>query len=802
MNWRCLILLAAIPSAVAGDVEDALARGRAARTDGVPQAAIYDLKRSAGEATGRQAVSVIVELARCLIESGREAEAIDWMRKTIYRDDPEVIFWRAQARAQKGDYAAAFEDYRRAAHADAALREEANFGSGRMLEALGRSPEALGVYLAIPTGSARHSAAQLASATIFIESGRPDEAKRLLDAVRPGSRKDKDLRSYLLGRVALDTGKSGNAARIYDDFDPRDRRLAAGLAIGEAEALSRGGDNEKAESRIESFVRENPGSPLIGELLAKLDEVRSREKEPSNATLKQWENDDRNPALAAAAGYYLARHDERQGRTDRAIRNYGGFIKQYPQQPLRIAATIRLARLLVASGQTASATALVTSSGEPADRADGAKLRFLRGATEYQARDYSAASKTFVAAANLDPGIAEEALANAALSAIVAGNEPLAAEIFSALRKQSAGTARRIELAQAFQNARFGNPDAGEQLAWLADHGGVVGDRARLALAEWRWQRGDLAGARSEYRRVSNSAAAGNDDQRDYFAVYLADDGSTKAVDGVARAAEDFIAHHPDSEHEAEVRMKWGEVLMRGGDYRGARFQFEEAGRSTSDPALRQSALFLAARAAAGSMVPEQIEEAISPLLEDVAQEKSGVLAEQARWEQAILQSARGRPKDSVETLDSLIATTKDARLRLAARLKKGDALLALSHAQPERLQDAIKEWRAIAGSPDALPSERNEALTHAAAASEQAGDVDGALSAYYEVLVAPRDRQPEYFWYYKAGFAAAQLLINRERLKEAAAIYEKMAAVPGPRAGEAKERVKHLRLENFIWED
>ncbi|HEY8902304.1 MAG TPA: hypothetical protein VIM48_01270, partial [Chthoniobacterales bacterium] len=70
------------------------------------------------------------------------------------------------------------------------------------------------------------------------------------------------------------------------------------------------------------------------------------------------------------------------------------------------------------------------------------------------------------------------------------------------------------------------------------------------------------------------------------------------------------------------------------------------------------------------------------------------------------------------------------------------------------------------------------------------------------EVLSAPRDKQPEYFWYYKAGFEAANILIARKRYKEAAAIYQKMADSPGPRAAEFSERVKRLRLENFIWED
>jgi hypothetical protein len=215
---------------------------------------------------------------------------------------------------------------------------------------------------------------------------------------------------------------------------------------------------------------------------------------------------------------------------------------------------------------------------------------------------------------------------------------------------------------------------------------------------------------------------------------------------------------------------------------------------------LQQSAKFLAARAAAGSMQPEEIGLAIG-LLEDVAKGKSGELAEQARLEQAMLQSTIS-PKDSLTILDALAASTKDPRLRLTARLKKAEVLYAMGAKEPARVSEAIHEWHELAADPNALPAERNEALTRAAAASEQAGDFDAALADYYAVLNAPRAAQPEYFWYYKAGFEAAKMLADRNRLKEAAAIYDKMAAAPGPRADDAKQRVKRLRLENFIWED
>ena len=801
MKWRILILFAAMHGALADEAADAIALGRSARADGVPGAAVYALKNASAHAVGREAVDVQVELARCLIDADREDEVIAALQKEDYNKEPEIIFWRAQARAQKGDFEKALADYTLASRIKFSLREDSRLGRARMLEALGRSGEALDIYRKIPRESPRYAAAQLAISGILIRQGRQSDARKVLDDMTPGTRREQDMKRYLQARLALESDDAKSARRLYEKFDPANPLLAAGAAIGRVDATARLEDNEKAEAEIESFVRENPRTLLLGDVLAKLDELRAGEKNPSNATLKLWEKDDDNPELSAAASYYLAMSDERQGRTDRAIRNYAEFIAAYPRNSLRISAVIRLGRLLANAGQTKSAIETLKSAGNVEDRADGARLRFLDASTRYQSKDFDAAAKTFIGAANLDPKLSENALANAAISAISASNEPLAAEILNSLRKQNAASARAIELVQAFQGARQGNPDAGEQLAWLADRGGAIGNRARLASAEWRWQGGDRLGAQSEFIKVANSKAAGRDDQKDYFAVYLADDGSTKAVAAVTAAARDFLSQHPDSPREADVRMKWGEVLMRGGDYRGARAQFEEAAKNADDPSVRQSALFLAARAAAGSMSAAEIDAAIQ-FLEDVATAKTEPLASQARLEQAMLQSALNHPEESVKILDSLIATAKDPRLLVSARMKKGEALLAMGAKDKARIQDAVVVWRDVAADPGVLPAERNEALSRAGDASEQAGDFDGALAAYYEVLSAPRDKQPEYFWYYRAGFEAANLLDSHKRFAEEAAIFEKMAAAPGPRAEEAKERVKRLRLGNFIWED
>jgi hypothetical protein len=68
-------------------------------------------------------------------------------------------------------------------------------------------------------------------------------------------------------------------------------------------------------------------------------------------------------------------------------------------------------------------------------------------------------------------------------------------------------------------------------------------------------------------------------------------------------------------------------------------------------------------------------------------------------------------------------------------------------------------------------------------------------------VLKRSTNSDREYFWLYKAGFEAARLFEQQERWKSAAGIYEKVAAFEGPRSAEARNRLKQLRLEHYLWE-
>lgn len=800
---RCLAVLFLCTSfALAAEKEGVVDRARNARADGLPSAAVSELRSALAAADGNARTEIATELARCLIEADREAEAIDVLDHDEYRDSANACFWLAQAFAQNGDYENALSLYSKVSATNGSeWHDDAVYGAARMLDAMGRSRLALNGYRAIADTSRWKTSAQLGAAAILAERGRTDHALRNLRIEGDMSPREREMQRYLTGRLLLESVDYDGVREQFDGFEPRNRRLAAGAAIGEADALIQEKRPADAERRLEAFIWENPRGGMLPDLMAKLDEARARQKDPSNATLKRWENESENPMLSRLATFYLAKSDERENRADRAIRTYQEYLAGGPHTPLRFEATVRLARLLLERGDVEAAVRALDGAEKLAsNRQDRAALRFLGASAFFRVGTYGPATRMFIDAANMDPAISEVALSNAALAAIRAGNDPLAAEVMNALFKEHPEIAQRVELAQALQSAALGNPDAGEQLSWIANQGGPEARAARVAAAEWRWANGDGNGARAEYMRVANGSATGGDpEQEGYFSVYLADDGTAAAVDAVAGKAREFLKENPQSDHEAEVRMKWGEVLARSGNHAEARVQFERAAAVARNPEMTQEASFLAGRAVKRSMDPGQFEDAIA-LFEQVATGVDPVLAEQARLEQAALRNGLGQPEEATKLLDSLISSTKDDRVRAAAKLMKARTLL--SQPGESATENAIKELRSLADSKSANPSERNEALVRLAGAYAGRDDFDDAISAYYEVLNAPRDSQPEYFWYYTAGFDAGRMLGERNRFKEEAAVYEKMAKVDGPRSEEAAEKVKLLRLKNFIWED
>ena len=79
---------------------------------------------------------------------------------------------------------------------------------------------------------------------------------------------------------------------------------------------------------------------------------------------------------------------------------------------------------------------------------------------------------------------------------------------------------------------------------------------------------------RATLQRISTDDPA-TKERTDYLAIFVADDGDRESEAQIIKLAENFINTYPSSRFEPQVRMKWGEILYRRGDYLGARAQFD-----------------------------------------------------------------------------------------------------------------------------------------------------------------------------------------------------------------------------------
>ena len=131
-----------------------------------------------------------------------------------------------------------------------------------------------------------------------------------------------------------------------------------------------------------------------------------------------------------------------------------------------------------------------------------------------------------------------------------------------------------------------------------------------------------------------------------------------------------------------------------------------------------------------------------------------------------------------------------------------GDIFFEMGASDSNNYQRAIEIYDQLSSDKNEPVHWRNQALFKKALCLEKKNDRAGALATFYKVIEdeARPDRRRELFWYYKAGFNAAQLLEDDSKWESAAAIYEKLAGAGGSRSDEAKARLNRLRLEHFLW--
>ena len=764
---------------------DNIAAAKSALEDGLPAVAINKL-----EGSPRTAKEAVLILARAYLDDRKPAKAVELLKS--HPAGAVGDFWLAQAYAALGRWGEALEMYR-ACRNEPSVSRAAILGQSRMLRNLGRTLEALDELDPTkdwPKTPLRHLA-DFERAELFMDLKRPQEAKRLLDAVSPEDRREKVRRDYLMAKALSLSGDDSAALMLFDAVKPLDPDMAVGVVTGQAGALVRTGQSPNAENLLEDFLSKNSDIPGLEAAFSLLDSIYAAQPAASPSELKRWADDAETSLRKKLAGYYLARFEARLGREDRVEKLLEKVVAGSADNPALDAAFLELANFRLKQGRPGEALQLLPPKGTSA-RAD-----FLRGLALAALNDPVKASELFISAAS-DESLAEPALYNAAVCDLFAGGTK--SRGFNLLKDRFPASPKLngLRLRKGYELARQNDRGAFDIFESLSKVGEAsLSAAANLALAEWEYENNDRAGALGHLRRVSTSSSGTNDPQADALLVFLADDGISD--DAAITAATKFVSAHAGSSAEPEIMMKLGELLFRKGDFAGARVQFESLAKKYPGTSLEFPALFLAAQSASHLQTPSAMNEAML-LFEEVASSNSP-LALRARFEQAVLQNILGKPAEAIVILDKIIASNCSPELKSAALIEKGKTLYGLGGTAPQSYRDAIDVWRLVVNDPASSPAWRNQALARIGSAYENLGDSEAAVAAYYDVIKDGKFAPRAFFWFYKAGFAAARLLEASKRWDQAIKVYEMIAASGGPRSEEATSRINKIRLENFLWD-
>jgi outer membrane protein assembly factor BamD (BamD/ComL family) len=696
-----------------------------------------------------------------------------------------------------------------AADKGSGLHGDALFGAAEMLRAIGRGQDALQDLLTLFRDPNWNVRAQLRAAEIYLDTSDPANARRLLDRAQPKTLAEKKERHFLRGRLELELRRPDRALANFESVlkqpEGATHETLTAVLFALANTHLQQNTPEIGDDALENFIEHRPSDVALAQIFAKLDELYRAERKPSRAELDRWSKDPAEPRRAFAQ-WYLAQFDLRGGRRDRALESFAALRKSCPQNPALAPAFIEFAQLQLEERRFDEALAILDEARrlrpEPAvlDR-----LNLLGAEIKYRARRFVAATADFEQISNSGSQLAPVAMFNAALGALQTADQArFVAKVDEFGKKagdENAGA--DLQLEAGLVEAAKGDPRAAETLNKFLRQfpNNERAAEAWVALAELAFHatpprideaRKNLARAREA--KMSPSAL----ERADYLTIWLEDTtpgGEAKAVELAKR----FIQQHGGSGLVSSVRMKLGEIYFRQEDFANAETQFETLTEQDPKGQLTERALFFAAEAGMASMAAQSLDRAL--VLFGRVVQLNGEFKWAARNEQAVIERKLGKPQDALVLYDEVLNGSARPAEKREAICGKGDIFFELAANDPQNYQRAIDAYDRLASDREVPSHWRNQALFKKGLCLEKKADRAGALASFYSILeeATQGDRPREFFWFYKAGFNAGQLLEADAKWESAAAVYEKLAAAGGSRSGEARERLDRLRLEHFL---
>ncbi len=716
---------------------------------------------------------VASRLLEAFVRNGETREAISWLQSNpIVTPSEKTNRWKALSLHAEGRFSEAALAYESLLNSLTSPPRELVLARSICLAQSGR-PEAA-YELVAGNFDPQSEGEVLQMASISLQAGKAEEAFKIL------SKKDseKDTTPFLaFARLRI-------MVTILQQLNQPEFALARTLgAIDQA--------NEE-ESALDGFLLlEETGFDF--------------QSPPLQNSLEKWMADSNHPASAVAL--FFAPLLERRNADHSA--HLTTFLKETASPLLRAEAKIRLSAELPGTSPAEE----IRPSLEASNLAGGeVRLAFENASRNFRQERYEEAAQQFSKLATRQIGENRSRdLYNSAIAFLRSGNREQFFEQTEILRRENPRSllVGNLEYVGGLTLASEASSDAAIVLKKFTqeypNHPAQID--ALLALAEFYLNQAPARpqAAREIFENLKIRPLTFEQSERfDYSKLWL--ERIERRPSEFATASEKFLTDWPNSSYRPEVAMLLAREHYETRKFEAARTLFHIVATEHSDSLFADTARFFEIKSTSD---PLEAENGWRMLLSE-----NTLFADQVRHELGLLHLAEDRFEearaefqiviDSIDTSDPLrFATLGDIGYSYFREALQSNAPIPLF----EKASDAFAKLVQL---PEASEEWVYNASVRRGKCLEMLGRDSVALEIYQSIVNRSKKKEalaattlaPEVsIWVSRAGFAAIDILSQREDWKAAIRVADDLSQEDGPRAIKASRLAERLRLEHWIWD-
>lgn len=788
------------------------------------RAAVAALDR--GSAEGRDA---LVLLARALHGQSRYADVLALVKAESGNGRPPLsaglVFWRAMARHDLGQYDAALGDVR-----DFATRFAGNpyvtraarlaawcqLKAGRTNEALAAFAQFDRAYGATPEGLGN----LLDWGQAMLAVGRAGEAAATLErlaARAPAAAEGQEAR-LALSQALIQQGRWESAWNLLnlaasDETVRVDRRARAWLALADLNAVRTNYEAAvaaavKATEVAPTEALKNGGRAMQGRWLIKLGKV-----DQGAALLRTVVAATPRDPLAGELQLELAAAYLEAKQYEKSVDEYQRYLETFTDPPGQFRALKGRAWALWHLGRFAEAGVVFEKAAAAAPGDPEKESCLLKAADSVFANgQYKAAVEGYdrVLAQFPRTALAPQSLFQAAESLSRQNLWEAAETRFRALARDfpEHPLAERALMRIAEMKEAQGPSRMRDALAAYAEVMAIHTNGALYADALHRhglvaYQLLEFGQALNDFTRVVNDHPRSRVAPQAFFmrgwSFYMM--GREEEAVAVCRA---FVERYPDTEWTPSVLFWLGESSFNHGRFAEAEAYFIRLAETYPKDVLADQALLWAGRAASRQ---KEYLRAVDLFTRVARTYPDSVHMDEIRFFQGDALTELGEFSQAIVAFDELINKYPGSQLLPAAWGRRGDCQLTLGMGDPRRYEEAIGSYRAVFNSAGAAFDLKLQAEYKIGRCLEKLGRRKEAFEQYYKVVCRHLEelaatREPAAaaaVWFTKAAFSAADILEADKDWRRAVKVLERVVSAGVSASADAQARIERIRAEHWI---